>query len=76
VVFTNACKEGVDGVLTQIGHVFSYEPKKVREHERNYSTHDLELSPIIHELNMWRNYLMAKKFELRTNHSGLKYLFE
>jgi hypothetical protein len=25
---------------------------------------------------MWRHYLMGKKFELRTNHSGLKYIFE
>jgi hypothetical protein len=25
---------------------------------------------------MWMHYLMGKKFELRTNHSGLKYIFE
>jgi hypothetical protein len=24
---------------------------------------------------MWRNYLMGKRFEFRTDHSGLKYLF-
>jgi hypothetical protein len=24
---------------------------------------------------MWRHYLMGRRFELRTNHSGLKYLF-
>jgi hypothetical protein len=27
-------------------------------------------------LNKWRNYLMGKRFELRTYHNGLKYLFE
>jgi hypothetical protein len=31
---------------------------------------------MVHTLNMWRNYLMGKRFELRTYHSGLKYLFE
>jgi hypothetical protein len=25
---------------------------------------------------MWRNYLIGKKFELRVDHIGLKYLFE
>jgi hypothetical protein len=36
----------------------------------------LELVSIVHALNMRRNYLMGKKFELRTYHSGLKYIFE
>jgi hypothetical protein len=76
VVCTDACKEGLGGVLTQNGHVISYESRKLKEHERNYATHDLELVAIVHALNMWRHYLMGKKFELRTDHSGLKYLFE
>jgi hypothetical protein len=42
----------------------------------HYATHDLELVSIVHALNMWRHYLMGKRFELRTNHTGLKYLFE
>jgi hypothetical protein len=76
VVCTDACKEGLGGVLTQNGHVISYESIKLKEHERNYATHDLELVSIVHALKMWRHYLMGKKFELRTDHSGLKYLFE
>jgi hypothetical protein len=76
VVCTNACKEGLGGVLTQNGYVISYESRKLKEHEINYATHDLELAAIVHTLKMWRHYLMGKKFELRTDHSGLKYLFE
>jgi hypothetical protein len=76
VVCTNACKEGLGGVLTQNGHVIGYESRKNKEHERNYATRDLELDAIVHALKMWRHYLMGKKFELRTNHSGLKYIFE
>jgi hypothetical protein len=55
--------------------VVCYESRKLKEHERNYATHDLELEAIVHSLNMWRHYLMGKIFELRTHHSGLKYLF-
>jgi hypothetical protein len=32
------------------------------EHERKYATHDLELDAIVHTLNMWRHYLMGKRF--------------
>jgi hypothetical protein len=39
-------------------------------------SHDLELAAIVHALKMWRHYLMGRKFELRTYHNGLKYLFE
>ena len=38
--------------------------------------HDLELAAIVHALKMWRNYLMGKRFELRIDHIGMKYLFE
>jgi hypothetical protein len=76
VVCIDACKEGLGGVLTQNGYVIGYESKNLKEHEMNYATHDLELVSIVHALNMWRNYLMGKRFELRTYHSGLKYIFE
>jgi hypothetical protein len=76
VVCTDACKEGFGGALMQNGHVIGYESKTFKEHERKYATHDLELAAIVHNLRMCRHYLMGKKFELRTYHIGLKYLFE
>jgi hypothetical protein len=76
VVCTDACKEGLNGVLTQNGHVICYKSKILKEHEINYATHELELVAIVHVLRMWRHYLMGFFFEMRTNHSGLKYLFE
>jgi hypothetical protein len=48
----------------------------LKENERHYATHDLELATIVHALRKWRHYLMGKMFELRTNHNGLKYLFD
>jgi hypothetical protein len=43
VVCTDACKEGIDGVLMKNGHVICYESRKLKEHEINYSTHDKRL---------------------------------
>jgi hypothetical protein len=75
-VCTDACKEGLGGFLIQEGFVICYEFRKLKEHERNYATHDLELAAIVHALRKWRHYLMGKRFELRTYHNGLKYLFD
>jgi hypothetical protein len=75
-VCTDACKEGLGGFLSQNGYVVCYESRKLKEHERHYATHDLELAAIVHALNKWRHYLMGKMFELRIDHNGLKYLFE
>jgi hypothetical protein len=76
VVCIDACKEGLGGVFTQNGYVIGYESIKIKEHERNYATNDLELFTIVHALKMWRNYLMGERFELRTDHSDLKYIFD
>jgi hypothetical protein len=55
--------------------VICYESQKLKEHERNYVTHDLELAAVIHALKMWRHYIMGRKFLLLTDNSGVKYLF-
>jgi hypothetical protein len=65
VACTDACKEGLGGFLTQKYHVVCYKSRKLKEHERNYATHELELAAIIHALKMWRDYLKMRKFELR-----------
>jgi hypothetical protein len=76
VVCTNACKEGMGGVLSQNGFVICFESRKLKEDEMLYATHDLELESIVHALNKGRHYLMEKRFELRTDHNVLKYLFD
>ena len=76
IVCTDACNEGLGGVLSQNGFVICYESRKLKEHERNYPTHALELAAIVHALRKCRHYLMGKRFELRTDHNGLNYLFD
>jgi hypothetical protein len=40
LVCTDACKEGLGGVLMQDGSVIFYESRNLNEHEVNYVTHD------------------------------------
>jgi hypothetical protein len=76
IACTNECNEGLGGVLNQKGFVICYESRKMKEHEKNYATHDLELESIVHALKKWRHYLMGRRSELRTEQNGLKYLFD
>ena len=76
VLCTDACNQGLGGVLMQDNHVVCYESRKLKDHDKNYAIHDLELAAIVHALKTWIHYLMGRKFELRTDHCGLKYLFD
>ena len=76
VVCTDACNEGLGGVLTQEGHVITYESRKLKIHENNYTTYDLELASIIHALKMWHHHLIGKIFLLISHNISLKYLFD
>jgi hypothetical protein len=76
VVCIDTCKEGLRGVLSHNGFLVCYESIKMKDHEKNYATHDSELTTIVHALKKWRHYLMGKRFELRTYHNSLKYLFD
>jgi hypothetical protein len=57
----------------QEGEVMVYASMKLKKHEENYPTHDLELAHVVHALKIWRHYLMGNKCDLFTNHKSLKY---
>ena len=71
VVCTDASLDGIGAVLMQEGCVIAYESKKLKNHEVNYPTHDLELAAIMHALTKWRHFLLGQRFELHTDHQSL-----
>ena len=75
VLCIDATKEGVGRVLMQNDYIIYYKSWKLKEHEQNYPTHDLDLASIIQAFNMWKHYLMGKNFLLNTDNMSLKYLF-
>jgi hypothetical protein len=58
------------------GHEVYYKSRKLKEREGKYSTHDLETFAVVQSLKMWRHYLLGKRFKLRIDCHGLKYLFD
>jgi len=76
VVCTNASNEGLGGVLIQEGNVIAYESRKLKIHEKNYATYDLELAVVIHALKMWCHYLFRRRFLLMSDNITVKYLFD
>jgi len=76
LVCTDACKEGLGGVLMQEGNLICYDSRKLNEHEHSYVTHELDLATIVHDLKMWRNYFLQRRFVLMEDHCGLKYIFD
>jgi hypothetical protein len=75
LVCNDASKEGLGGILMQDNRVIDYISRKLRKHEENYATHDLELLAIVYSLRLWRNYLIGWKFKLKMDHYVLQHMF-
>ena len=56
--------------------VVTYASRKLKVHERNNPTHDLELVVVVFVLKIWRHYLFGSRFEVYRDHKSLKYLFD
>jgi hypothetical protein len=76
VVYCDASKLSLGGVLMQDGKVVAYVSKQLKIHELNYPTHDLELAVVVFVLKIWRHYLYGARFEVFSDHNSLKYLFD
>ncbi|GJQ92310.1 putative reverse transcriptase domain-containing protein [Tanacetum coccineum] len=48
---------GLGAVLMQKEKVIAYTSCQLKVHEKNYTTHDLELGVVVFALKMWRHYL-------------------
>nr|GFC43549.1 putative reverse transcriptase domain-containing protein [Tanacetum cinerariifolium] len=57
VVYSDASHKGLGAVLMQREKVIAYASRQLKVHERNYTTHDLELGSVVFALKLWRHYL-------------------
>ncbi|GJU54471.1 putative reverse transcriptase domain-containing protein [Tanacetum coccineum] len=52
-------KKGLGAVLMQREKVISYASRQLKIHEKNYTTHDLELGAVVFALKIWRNVYLV-----------------
>ncbi|GJY81425.1 putative reverse transcriptase domain-containing protein [Tanacetum coccineum] len=75
VVYYDASKQGFGCVLMQRGKVIAYASIQLKTHEKNYTTHDLELGAVVFALKIWRHYLYARKSVYLTD-TSVQYIFD
>ncbi|GJV81633.1 putative reverse transcriptase domain-containing protein [Tanacetum coccineum] len=76
VVYCDASNHGLGCVLMQRGKIISYAPRQLKIHEKNYTTHDLDLGVVVFALKTWRHYLYGTKSVIYTNHKSLQHIFD
>nr|GFB34685.1 reverse transcriptase domain-containing protein [Tanacetum cinerariifolium] len=57
IVYCDASNKGLGAVLMHREKVISYASRQLKIHEKNYTTHDLELRAVVFALKIWRHYL-------------------
>nr|GFA56639.1 retrovirus-related Pol polyprotein from transposon 17.6 [Tanacetum cinerariifolium] len=76
VVYCDMSNQGFGCMLMQRGKVITYASRKLKMHEKNYTTYDLELGAVVFALKIWRHYLYGTKSVIYTDHKSLQYIFD
>nr|GFD08905.1 putative reverse transcriptase domain-containing protein [Tanacetum cinerariifolium] len=76
IVYCDALNKGLGDVLMQREKVISYASHQLKIHEKNYTTHDLELGAVVFALKILRHYLYGTKCTVFTNHKSLQYILK
>nr|GEY05097.1 putative reverse transcriptase domain-containing protein [Tanacetum cinerariifolium] len=73
VVYCNASHKGLGDVLMQREKVTAYASRQLKIHEKNYTTHDLELGSVVFALKIWRHCLYGTKCTVFTDHKSMQH---
>ncbi|KAJ9566644.1 hypothetical protein OSB04_002610 [Centaurea solstitialis] len=76
VVYCDVSRQGLGCVLMQNEKVIAYASRQLKVHEKNYTTHDLELGAVVFALKIWRHYLYGTKCTIFTDHKSLQHILD
>ncbi|GKE47588.1 putative reverse transcriptase domain-containing protein [Tanacetum coccineum] len=76
VVYCDASHKSLGVVLMQNEKVIAYASRQLKIHEKNYTTHDLELEAVVFALKMWRHYLYGTRCTVFTDHKSLQHILD
>ncbi|GJY19416.1 putative reverse transcriptase domain-containing protein [Tanacetum coccineum] len=66
ITYCDASIKGSGDVLMQREKVIAYASRQLKIHEKNYTTHDLELEAVVFALKIWRHYLYGTNLDMST----------
>ncbi|GJR93541.1 ty3-gypsy retrotransposon protein [Tanacetum coccineum] len=72
----HASDVGIGAVLMQRGQPLSYFSRKLGPHMRAAATYQKELFAMVEAVYKWRQYLLGRRFTIRTDHRSLKELMQ
>ena len=61
--------------LDEVDKVIAYASRQLKDYEKNYPTHDLELAAVVFALKIYRHYLYEVHCKIFNDRQSLKYLF-
>nr|GFC14789.1 retrotransposon protein, putative, Ty3-gypsy subclass [Tanacetum cinerariifolium] len=61
IVYCDASNKGLGAVLMQREKVILYASRQLKIHEKNYTTHNIELGAVVFAIKIWRHYLYGTK---------------
>ncbi|KAJ0899510.1 putative nucleotidyltransferase, Ribonuclease H [Helianthus annuus] len=76
LVYCDASRQGLGCVLMQRQKVIAYASRQLKVHERNYTTHDMELGAVVFAFKIWRHYLYGTQCTIFTDHKSLQYILD
>nr|GFC03806.1 putative reverse transcriptase domain-containing protein [Tanacetum cinerariifolium] len=76
IIYCDTSNKGLGAVLMQREKVISYASCQLKIHEKNYTTHDLELGAVVFALKIWRHYLYGTKCRVFTDHKSLQHILD
>ncbi|GJY26252.1 putative reverse transcriptase domain-containing protein [Tanacetum coccineum] len=76
VVYCDVSRKGLGAILMQREKVIAYASRQLKIHEKNYTTHDLKLGPVVFALKMWRHYLYCTKCVVFIDHKSLQHILD
>ncbi|GKB94968.1 putative reverse transcriptase domain-containing protein [Tanacetum coccineum] len=76
MVYCDASHKGLGAVLMQREKVIAYASHQLKVHEKNYTTHELDLGAVVFSLKMWRHYLYGTKCIMFTDHKSLQHTLD
>ncbi|GJT35446.1 putative reverse transcriptase domain-containing protein [Tanacetum coccineum] len=76
IVYCDVPNQGLGCVLMQRDKVIAYASRQLKIHEKNYTTHDLELGAVVFTLKTWGHYLYGTKSVIYTDHKRLQHIFD